>query len=287
MLPIARAALEQMAGAGTLDTEALVDLAEVRWRSGDLEGAAEAARAHQSFGGQEPIADLILAEALLHAGRQPEARHHVEVLASRVGPAIDLLFAGEGRSGSPPGAQEPWVDAGAGEPGRFGLLVGGREVASPTPDTWRPLPSASQPVHAPAASAASAAARIPDRQVESSRPGEQVEPARRAPLGSPVSGRTAGHELEAVERLLAEGRHQAATERLAVLLRLDPALAPIVLSLADRAVAAGRAGAEGLTALHVVRGDAYRSMGREIEADAAYKEAMRALPARPETKEPT
>ena len=52
----ARAALEQMAGAGTLDREALADLAETRWRSGDLEGAAEAAEAHLDARGDEPIA---------------------------------------------------------------------------------------------------------------------------------------------------------------------------------------------------------------------------------------
>ena len=34
-----------MAGDGALDDEAIIDLAEVRWRTGDLAGAGEAAAA--------------------------------------------------------------------------------------------------------------------------------------------------------------------------------------------------------------------------------------------------
>ena len=47
----------------------MADLAEVRWRSGDLEGAADAARAHQASGGDEPIAAIIIAEDLARSGR--------------------------------------------------------------------------------------------------------------------------------------------------------------------------------------------------------------------------
>ncbi|MDR3544350.1 MAG: hypothetical protein P4L30_01110, partial [Candidatus Limnocylindrales bacterium] len=45
MLRLARLELEQLAGAAALDTEGILDLAEVRWRTGDLRGAAEAAGA--------------------------------------------------------------------------------------------------------------------------------------------------------------------------------------------------------------------------------------------------
>ena len=40
---LARAELEALAGRGRLDVPALLDLAEVRWRTGDLAGAGEAA----------------------------------------------------------------------------------------------------------------------------------------------------------------------------------------------------------------------------------------------------
>ncbi|MBA2254033.1 MAG: hypothetical protein H0W07_02810, partial [Chloroflexi bacterium] len=55
-ITLARAELETMAGLGTLDREALADLAEARWRSGDLVGGGEAARAHLDAGGTEPLA---------------------------------------------------------------------------------------------------------------------------------------------------------------------------------------------------------------------------------------
>ena len=44
-LSLARVELETMAGLGLLDARGLVDLAEVRWRTGDLLGAGEAANA--------------------------------------------------------------------------------------------------------------------------------------------------------------------------------------------------------------------------------------------------
>ncbi|MFN8631135.1 MAG: hypothetical protein U0838_12715 [Chloroflexota bacterium] len=40
---LARAELEALAGRGRLDDAALLDLAEVRWRTGDLGGAGDAA----------------------------------------------------------------------------------------------------------------------------------------------------------------------------------------------------------------------------------------------------
>ncbi len=70
------------------------------------------------------------------------------------------------------------------------------------------------------------------------------------------------------------------------LLRLDPALAPIILSTVDRAVAAAPSAAD-LSAIHLVRGDAYRCLGRDTEAAAAYQEAHQALAAGPSSKEPT
>ena len=82
-------------------------------------------------------------------------------------------------------------------------------------------------------------------------------------------------------------RRRAATARLAVLLRLDPALAPIILSSADRAAAAVPAGSRDLSAIHLVRGDAYRSLGREVEAAAAYQAAHQALAVGPSSKEST
>jgi len=276
LLSLARATLEGMAGSGALDRDAMADLAEVRWRSADLEGAAEAARAHQASGGSEPLAALIIAEDMVRSGQEADANPIAGGLYERVGGAVDVLFALEPRSEIWPPADEGWMAAGAAEPGHWGLLVGGSEVAGPSDTTWRLSPIV-QPV--------------------SSTTTPVIAPAGRGAVGHPggatstgavlMSGRAAGQELEMVDRAMAAGDITAATARLAVLLRLDPALAPIILSSADRAAAAVPAGSRDLSAIHLVRGDAYRSLGRDNEAAAAYQTAHQALAEGPPPKEPT
>jgi hypothetical protein len=278
LLPLARAALEGMAGAGTLDRDAMADLAEVRWRSGDLEGAAVAARAHQASGGDEPLAALIIAEDMARSGREADANPVAGSLYERVGGAVDVLFALEPRSPIWPADDEGWMPDGAADPGRWGLLVGGSEVAAPTAETWQLVPLV-QPVVplAPPSAAAAPAGR-----------GALGQPGGATSTGAVVmGGRLAGEELETIDRALAAGDVAAATARLSVLLRLDPALGPIILSSADRAAAAAPAGSRDLSAIHLVRGDAYRSLGRDTEAAAAYQAAHQALAEGPPSKEPT
>lgn len=96
-LALARAELEAMAGQDALDRAGSADLAEARWRMGDLEAAAEAARAHLDGGGEELVAFLIVAEALAAAGRISEARRLGVRVAERAAGRIDALFAGEPR----------------------------------------------------------------------------------------------------------------------------------------------------------------------------------------------
>ena len=273
LLALARATLERMAGDGTLDRDAMADLAEVRWRSGDLEGAAEAARAHQASGGDEPLAALILAEELAASGADDEAERAARAVHDRVDGGLDLLFALEPRASVWPPADDGWMDVDAPAPGRWGLLVGGSEVAKPSPDTWHLAPITLS-VH------------------------DQVTavPLGRGGLGQPaggtstsavvVSGRLAGEELERVDRSLAAGEVGTAAQRLAVLLRLDPALAPIILSSADRAASVAEVDSIHLASVHVVRGDAYRLLGRDNEAAAAYQQAHAALSQGSTSKEP-
>jgi hypothetical protein len=262
-----------MAGAGTLDVPAMADLAEARWRSGDLEGAADAARAHQASGGAEPLAALILAEDLMRVGQAADARRYAEFVMARAGGAADQLFAQEPRSPIWPAPDGGWMAHGADAPGHAGLLVGGSEVAAPTPRTW-----ILEPVRLP----------VSELEPDSS---PQPIPAGRGAAAAPggpsstaavvMSGRLAGQELERVDRSLASGDVRAATGRLAVLLRLDPALAPIILSAAERAAAVKPLAGGDLAAIHLVRGDAYRVLGRDNEAAAAYRAAHQALPAGP------
>lgn len=270
LLTLARASLEQMAGVGALDREALADLAEARWRSGDLEGAAEAAIAHLDAGGDEPIAHLVVAEQADRDGSIVDARRHAAVVRERVGVGLDRLFAGETRSTAWPMEIPDWMDDGATAPGRWGLLAGGREVAEPDAGRWRlvPPPTSGAPVPRSRVSLATAALG-----------------AGQTTLDQLALGRAAGQELEAAERELALGLVADAIDRLALVLRFDPALAPVILSMADRALMAPGDRHQGQVTIHLLRGDAYRGLGRETEAADAYQEAMRALAARATVKE--
>ena len=279
LLPLARAALEQMAGAGTLDVPAMADLAEARWRGGDLEGAADAARAHLASGGAEPMAILIMAEDLMRTGHAAEARRYADHVYGLSAGAIDPLFAQEPRSPIWPSADPGWMASGSTAPGGLGLLVGGREVAELAPGTWT-LEPLNQLAPADGAATTSDPASAPG-PLSTSR-GSTGAPA--STTAMVISGRLAGQELDAIERALAAGDVRTASGRLAVLLRLDPALAPIVLSAAERAMATRPALAE-LPALHLIRGDAYRVLGRENEAAAAFRSAYQALAAGPRREE--
>jgi tetratricopeptide (TPR) repeat protein len=270
LLTLARASLEQMAGVGALDREALADLAEARWRSGDLEGAAEAAVAHLDAGGDEPIAHLIVAEEADRQGSIVDARRHAAVVRERVAAGLDRLFAGEVRSTAWPMEHPDWMDDRATAPGRWGLLAGGREVADPQPAQWRLVPPPATGAPVPRARVSLATAALAAGQTT---------------LDQLALGRAAGQELEAAERELSLGLVADAIDRLALVLRFDPALAPVILSMADRALLAPGDRHQGQVAIHLLRGDAYRGLGRDTEAADAYQEAMRALSARATVKE--
>jgi hypothetical protein len=95
---LARAQLEALAGRGTLDEAALLDLAEVRWRTGDLAGAGDAANALLSRGSESTLALVISAEAVAAVGRPGEARRlSMRALEVADGP-LDGLFAGMPRA---------------------------------------------------------------------------------------------------------------------------------------------------------------------------------------------
>jgi tetratricopeptide (TPR) repeat protein len=98
MLPLARAELEAAAGRGKLDEAALLDLAEARWRTGDLAGAGDAAHAALERGIDAPLAYLISAEAIAALGRPSEARRLAGRALDRAGGSLDALFAGMPRA---------------------------------------------------------------------------------------------------------------------------------------------------------------------------------------------
>jgi hypothetical protein len=98
LIALARAELETMAGQVSLDLEALADLAEARWRSGDLLGAGEAAQAHLARGGDELIALVVAVEALTAQGRTIDARRLAAQVLDRTEGDLDPVFAGQPRA---------------------------------------------------------------------------------------------------------------------------------------------------------------------------------------------
>jgi hypothetical protein len=295
MLGLARASLEHLAGVETLDRAALADLAEARWRTGDLEGAAEAAEAHLEAGGDEPMARVIVAELAARDGHILDARQLATQVQGQLGEGLERLFAGEPRSAVWPPATPGWMDVGAVLGGRFGLLVGGAEVAHPDADTWPTAPLAGMEDAGIAPVSSVLAHTSPNPEPFTVTTTDPVE-----------AGREADRELQAAERDLARGDLVALADRLGLLLRRDPALAPVILSITEHALAVGEertaghrtdgeaasteapSGAQGgpaavtpgMASLQMLRGDILRGLGNDADATRAYQQALRALPGR-------
>src|SRR4029079_16431916 len=101
-LSLARAELETLAGKDMLDAEGVVDLAEVRWRTGDIVGAGEAAALVIDDDEGPVLALIVAAEAAAARGRPSEARRlAAKVLAISDG-LIDAIFAGLPRAARGP-----------------------------------------------------------------------------------------------------------------------------------------------------------------------------------------
>jgi tetratricopeptide (TPR) repeat protein len=118
-LALARAELESLAGRGMLDEPALLDLAEVRWRTGDLAGAGEAANALLARDREDPLALVIAAESVSALGRPSEARRLAARALDAIDGPLDALFAGIPRSlvwPADPVEAPAAVTADAGEP---------------------------------------------------------------------------------------------------------------------------------------------------------------------------
>lgn len=241
-LALARVELETMAGLGLLDTSGLVDLAEVRWRTGDLLRAGEAATAALRDDEDLPVALVVAAEAAAALGRPTEARRLASRVIDGAPTSVDAIFAGMPRSSvwpddaaEPPPTAPTLFDREPEHPGR--VDVGEPAGRDPAPmERTRNAPTTS-PV----------ALGFWDSEAG-------LEPAT-VPLPDPAM------ELEAGRDALVAGALEEAALRFGLALRFAPALAPAVLEATDGARSTG---------LTIVRGDAYRLAGHEIEARQAY-----------------
>lgn len=232
LIALARSELEVMAGRGALDEPALADLAEARWRSGDLVGAGEAAEAHIGGGGGEVVALVIAAEALAARGRLSDARRLAARALADGDAGLERLFGGQSRS-------SVWPKAG--DPGAIEEVVEG------------------------AAEEGSEEGSVQDQARTMARD-------RETSAGLPIAV-----ELERLEEDMAAGRIGPAATGLALLLRADHAAAPAILTLAARTAEEWSGDGQEAAMLHLVCGDAYRLLGRELEALAAYRRSHDAL----------
>jgi len=248
-LALARAELEILAGEEALDPAGQVDLAEARWRTGNLTAAGAAASVALESGEEGPIALAIAAEAAAALGRPNEARRLANKALERVKGPIDGLFAGMPRSAVwPADADEP--------PPTAGTLF----HQEPAPPANRRAGDTDPGVTAARASAAD----------------EGQGPTGGAPLtlgfwDADGGGEIARNdlldpagELDAARAALMAGSLDEAALRFALALRLAPALAPAILEATD--------GVPG-PAVSVIRGDAFRQVGLETEARRAYAAA--------------
>lgn len=232
-LLLARAELEALATPGLISGPGFADLAEARWRTGDLERAAEAATAHVAADGTSPIARLILVEAAAAAGRSNDAIDHQRSLAALPPEELAALFAGMPHRAN-------WPVLIAGDLGSEGL---GSTNAAPE--------AQAAPVEAPALERR-ATVRAPRRRSTAPFPaGEDLLVQARDDMRSGEPDRMA-----------------MAFDRMALALRMDPTMAARVVDLITR---------RQEPAALLVRGDAFRLMGRMLEAEAAYAAAAAAL----------
>lgn len=245
---LARIELEILARRATLDPPGTVDLAEARWRTGDLVGAGEAANLALGMGDESPMALAIAAEAAAALGRPNEARRLATKALERVDGPIDALFAGMPRAGVWPA------------------------------DASEPPPTAGTLFHKEPAPGANRRAGDVDPGVVAGRaavPGERPDASSGSTLtlgfwdadrgaGGSAELPDPGSELDAARAALRTGSTDEATLRFALALRLAPALAPAILEATDGLIG---------PAISVVRGDAYRLVGLETEAKRAYASA--------------
>ena len=242
-LALARVELETLAGLGALDTIGSIDLAEARWRTGDLLGAGEMAALAlgDADGESDPVALVIASEAASALGRPSEARRLATLAMGQAPGSIDAIFAGMPRSGVwPTDAAEPAPTA----PTLFDrgpeTVVAASAVAPATADV-------SHGAHPPTTAAASVTVGFWD--------GDVVADPDAAVLPDPAK------EFEAGRLALVAGALDVAALHFGLALRLAPALAPAALEVTDGVRS---------PSLMIVRGDAYRLAGHETEARRAY-----------------
>jgi hypothetical protein len=273
LVSLARAELETMAGQGTLDGPALADLAEARWRSGDLLGAGEAAQAHIARGGDELMALVVAAEALTAQARTVEARRIAAQVVERTAGDLEPLFAGQPRA-------LVWPRDGVAAPAEEGSWATASTEARPAPELTAIAPVRGEGSPTAGVESPGRPSDSPDQTVvERSRPTarDSVDGGQHLASSGERAQRAVARELEAIEWSVEHGHFESLPGRLAIVLQTDPSQAARVLELTETAVELIGGGGELATELLLVSGDAYQVLGRKEDAAAAYRASARAM----------
>jgi hypothetical protein len=280
---LARAELESLAAREQLDTAAHLDLAEARWRTGDLQGAGEAAAAYLADGGQEALGFVIAAEAFALANRLDDARQHAAYALERHLSELDPVFAGMPRRA--PWPASAWSSA---EPETAALtrvavalpavtaapaaIVAGPAadeiVAEPEPATLAaPAPEPEPVAPEPEPVAPEPEPVAPESDVEPTPEPPPAAETTAAPETRPEEARAVA-EVESGRGYLLSGDPMMAALHFGVAIRLAPITAGAVLeAIGDRPD----------LPLQLVRGDAQRLLGFEADAGSTYASLASAL----------
>jgi hypothetical protein len=271
-LQLARAELETLASRDQLDLDGVVDLAEVRWRTGDVAGAGEAASLVLEDDDGPVLALIVAAEAAAARGRPTEARRLAEKAMAVANGSIDTIFAGMPRSSAWP------PDPAAPPPAPTTMFDAPRTPSRPTGQRRRR--SAAEPAVAArptgatteggtevdAAASVDAAEAAPSIGLWDDDAAAAAEAAAASEADIEASMPSGDEALERGRAALEAGDLAGASVQLALVLRIAPTLAPAVLGLV---------GSDHRPGLALVRGDAYRLVGRELDARRAYADAAR------------
>jgi hypothetical protein len=265
-LSLARAELETLAGKDMLDAEGVVDLAEARWRTGDITGAGEAAALVIDDDDGPVLALVVAAEAAAARGRPTEARRLAARALAAANGSIDTIFAGMPRSpawppdpAAPPPSPTTMFDQphpGRGAAGRTGRP----DRASRAERLTRPAGDR-EVVETGSGESDGGGAGLWDEHLAAA---AEAEAETQAAIDASLP--TGDEALDVGREALESGDIAGAALQLALVLRIAPALAPAVLDLIGDRHEPG---------LGFVRGDAYRLVGREIDARRAYADAAR------------
>jgi hypothetical protein len=284
-LTTARAQLESLAGRDQLDTAGMLDLAEARWRTGDLHGAGGAAGAYLAANGGEALGLVIAAEAASLGNHDVEARSNMEQAMLRTLTSLDAMFAGMPHrlkltENGPetttaletvPVTEAPKATAPANEPAAEPEAMSAEPAAAerePTAEPEATAPAETEAIEATAAAEPEPTPAVPTAEAAGSSDTELVTRDTAAQPVVDASRVQADTEIAAGVALLETGDALLAALHFGIALRMTPESAQAVLvAIRDRHD----------LALELVRGDALRMQGHERDAGQAYQSVASAL----------